>query len=1850
MSREIDERVVAMYFENSDFERSAGKTLKTLGKLREESDLSGSAKGFETLQQAAKKLNLDGVRRSAESLKNSLGGVGNVIGKAFKVGSAPLRGLENLFSTFRSYAAKFIGFDLAGKFVSSMENALRQLTVAPIQEGFAQYEQRMDSVKTIMSGSGEELDVVNAKLSKLTEYANKTIYSLSDMTSNIGKFTNNGVKLDQATDAMMGIANATALAGQGAQQASMAMYNISQAIGVGAMTTIDWKSIENANIATQQLKKTFMDVAVAKGTLVKKTEKDKKTGEEVTKYYVKGFEKGKKAVEVSVNNFRETLNKKWLDSATLTETFSIMSGQYSEAELQRMGYTEKEAKAFFELGQEAMKAATEVRTFHKMWDALRESVQAGWATSMEYILGDVNEATALWTSLSDTFGGILDKNAETRNEILLAWRGLEKQEDGTLKRVSRQDGRELMIRSLRQLIRIGERIGGIFTNAWESVAGKMTGERLYKITERISAGVAKMARWLGVASDKNSRLSKLTKTMSGLFTVIKMAGKVLKTVLDLGIRILGPVADGIIDLFGKLGEFITGLGDLDPAQILEKVGSGLGSVWEKVKSFFSPAELYDDNGTKTMGEPPFVTALRDFWEGLKETVRNWAADHGLDKAWEAFKKLVKPTVDAIGQFLQAPLEWISSQFSRKKRYDDRGFELNDDRAPVEVFLGDIFSKIETAWNAVKNWEFWGEVGSFLSNTWGWIKGQFTQGTAKDVDERGNVSFRTTASPVESFLQNILASIQSGWNAVVNWEFWSDVGAFIGNTWAWIQGRFAPTTVKDVDEKGNVTFQNGKSPVESFLQNVLSSVRNGWNAIVKWEFWGSVGTFLSNTWEWIKTTFGVARDFMTKENGDGQTGFSEWLNSVWEKIVSVWDSIKGWNVWNTIGTFLTNTWGWIKARVAAGRDFMTKENENGETGFSLWIGLVWSRIESAWNAVKELAAPVVVAIGKFVNDTWNWIVDEFGVAKEFMTQPNEEGETGFTIWLKGIWDKITGIWNSIVSWEGWAAIGTFVTNTWGWIKGLFQGSETSTAGAENGPAELVTQVADQMSESLEKLENAEGDTKQGATLFQKIMEGIGGFFEKAKELAHEVVGVPELERFFTALGEVLKVIFTKVTEALELISRIGNGQGTAGDWAVVGIGILLVVLAKVGEVVNNKYLSKVDGGTDFASKFIKIAGGILIMAAAVALLGALPTDMLKKGGIAVAALGAIVTIITLSIAKMYKENKKNPTTVAERIIGGITGAIEKVGMVAVAMALLPPIIEKIGEVRKMLGKDGGNIGEDMIGTMTGLVIAVAGIGAAMALLQKLTGSKGLSIAAAAKTMGAIIVVTAEIIAAFTAGGFLASLLNEDGVSTLLRGLDVLSQVFGKIGDAIGSLFGGLFGGFTNTKSESERTNFEKQLDWLSEISTKLNTKNIEKILDITDVMTRITDSTHNMNYNDAQLLITLIAGEAGVMGLAEAFATFIEKMNNVAIRDDIDLDRLRDTCLALSTLTGPIESLADSKDSWWSLTDIADGILSLANGLAYGGEGLEGFGAAGTEHYNKLMAALDVFGMFTSGVGKLGGLERSNLIDMVNWVNDIAQDKKLTEFSTNLHKIINELGSEGDAGIQFDGLSIVAKLYEAIQNGLKDPSLPAFDASGITDAIIAAIGLEEARINLAIQGLIDKALEFKNLDEQGGQTIDYSEANKYEEMARKMEEQLGSLSDATDESGPAISIRVVPVLDTEALTGTVATAEQLLKDNPILMHGFHLGGTSLDLGASMNNVVSAIGLTNEKLDSLIGIVKDGNTDRNSNTAKIITGLDGVEKSFGRAKVWIDGKALVGAIIAEIDRELYNRYILAGQVYS
>lgn len=371
MSRTIDERVVQMSFDNAQFERNVQTSLTTIDKLKKSLDFSGASQGLENVNAAAKKVDMSALGSAVESVK------------------VKFSALEVLAITALTR--------ISNKAITVGKNVVSALTITPIKTGFQEYETQIGAIQTILANTqheGTNLQQVNRALDELNLYADKTIYNFTEMTRNIGTFTAAGVKLQDSVDAIKGIANLAAVSGSTSQQASVAMYQLSQALAAGRVSLMDWNSVVNAGMGG----KVFQDALVRTSELLG-------TG-------------AKQAID-TYGSFRESLTRgQWLTTEVLTETLKQFAGAYDEADLIAQGFTKEQAKEIAEMAQTAVDAATKVKTFTQLFDTLKESAQSGWTSTWEILIGDFEEAKELLTTISDTVGGIIQKSADARNKLL----------------------------------------------------------------------------------------------------------------------------------------------------------------------------------------------------------------------------------------------------------------------------------------------------------------------------------------------------------------------------------------------------------------------------------------------------------------------------------------------------------------------------------------------------------------------------------------------------------------------------------------------------------------------------------------------------------------------------------------------------------------------------------------------------------------------------------------------------------------------------------------------------------------------------------------------------------------------------------------------------------------------------------------------------------------------------------------------------------------------------------------------------------------------------------------------------------------------------------------------------------------------------------------------------------------------------------------------------------------------------------------------------------------------------------------------------------------------------------------
>ena len=556
----IDNRIVNMQFNNRGFESGVSTTLNSLKKLNESLKMKDASKGLVDVSSSLNKVNNSGL-------------------------SGLSRGIDAVTSRFSTLGivATTALMNITNKAVNAGTALAKSLTIEPVMTGFSEYETKMGAIQTILTNTaheGKTLTDVTAVLDELNKYSDQTIYNFAEMTRNIGTFTAAGVGLDTSAAAIKGIANLAAASGSTSQQASTAMYQLSQALAAGKVSLMDWNSVVTAGMGGKLFQDSLIRTSEVLGT----------NAEDMIKKY---------------GSFRESLTKgEWLTSEVLTETLKQLSGAYTEADLIAQGFSESQAKEIVRLAETATAAATEVKTVTQLVDTMKESVQSGWAQSWEYIIGDKEQATKTLTAVKDAFESMIQPSTDARNDMLKFWNAA--------------GGRDDIIKGFSNIFQsIGKGFKSI-GDAWKEVFPALEGKDL----TRISAKFADFSKKL-VMNDEVAK--KIKDTFQGVFSVFKIVGDAFKSVISIfssGIGIFGKLGDLALNVTSSIGKFFSGMYEsLHASRIFENaantIKSGINSVQrffascgETLSSFFSSLSKLDFK--------PIIDMLTEIGSGLGE--------------------------------------------------------------------------------------------------------------------------------------------------------------------------------------------------------------------------------------------------------------------------------------------------------------------------------------------------------------------------------------------------------------------------------------------------------------------------------------------------------------------------------------------------------------------------------------------------------------------------------------------------------------------------------------------------------------------------------------------------------------------------------------------------------------------------------------------------------------------------------------------------------------------------------------------------------------------------------------------------------------------------------------------------------------------------------------------------------------------------------------------------------------------------------------------------------------------------------------------------------------------------------
>jgi tape measure domain-containing protein len=636
----IDNRIVSMKFDNAQFERGVSTTISSMDKLKAS-------------------LNFKDAHKSLEGLSSA--------GKTFSMGNmeGAVTGVSKAFIALSTIGITTLS-RITDKAISTGVQLVKSLTIDPISSGLKEYETNLGAIQTILSNTqaeGTNLKDVNKALNELNTYSDQTIYNFSEMARNIGTFTAAGVKLKPSVQAIKGIANLAAISGSNSEQASTAMYQLSQALSTGRVALQDWNSVVNAGMGgkvfQEALKRTARNHGVAVDSIIAKQ-----------------------------GSFRESLKKGWLTSKVLTETLAQFTGDLSDKQLKSMGYTTEQIKAIQKQAKLAKDAATKVKTATQLIDTLRETAGSGWAQTWSLIFGDFEEAKDLFTGLNNTIGGWISASADARNKVLGDWKKL--------------GGRTHLIAGIKNIFVALGRVLGPIKDAFRDIFPPMTGKRLYDLT----ISFENFTKKLKISDDTVNNLKRTFKGIFAVFSILRsLAHGVIKVILGVFDALSGPGGDaggGFLRVTANIGDFLSSIDEmLKKTKIIDKFFSGIGaSIAFVIKLFWDLARavvgVFTGNQTNLMSGvseqfknlAPIIELIKEKIKTITDTVQHFfsafkippdlfGASTAMDNTAKSVENLEQSVTDTtsvftnlkriatqIGAAISGVFSWIGAQISK----------------------------------------------------------------------------------------------------------------------------------------------------------------------------------------------------------------------------------------------------------------------------------------------------------------------------------------------------------------------------------------------------------------------------------------------------------------------------------------------------------------------------------------------------------------------------------------------------------------------------------------------------------------------------------------------------------------------------------------------------------------------------------------------------------------------------------------------------------------------------------------------------------------------------------------------------------------------------------------------------------------------------------------------------------------------------------------------------------------------------------------------------------------------------------------------------------------------------------
>lgn len=710
-SSSIDEQVVKMSFDNSNFDSNVNDSIRTLNNLDKHLSIFDD------------KEHLNNINASFSNLANTFSVKGQIM---FGV-------LTNLGKEIYNLGKRAFGSLFKG-----------------IKDGIGEYHTIIDSTEAIYQNvkqNGNSLQDVNDALDELNDYADKTIYNFGQMTRMIGMFSSAGVGLKQSVSSIKGLSNAAALVGANMQKAQIGWNAVSRAMSSGKFTNMTWRSLELSGIAGKQFNKVITEVARNMHVKGKKTGKD-----------IDGMIK-------KYGSLRESLQEGWLDKKVFTEAMDIMSGAMSDADLKKKHYTDKQIKELRAIAEAAEEAATKVKTFKQLMETIGEAIGSGWAQSFRILIGDLEDAKKLYTRISNVISDFIDNNANIRNELFKQIvNGKDKSIDGKW-RTGRDNFRQIIENMLAIVKTFLKSVKTGFLNIFPidriSAAARKVLDVIQNFTRAFVLNTGKIQKdgqelWDTSDIDKvTSSIKDLIRFFRGLASAADIAWMAISQPIKVIIKRVPFLNDffnntnknvqGIVQKLGKFGDKITVFRNaikstnffgetleylLDNIDILAEKSPILGAIVWTLNSI-KTAVFGIRDGLKKININPFTTAF-----GILKFI--------VTSIWKALNGIF-----GLFQNVASKINWSwldkpkNSLVSILKMFSDYGkglIKFEDITSKAGISFKRIFDKLNKTFEGIRNTFI--KIGNTAKSVFGKIQGFFTTiiNFFKNLSTNSNLAF------------------------------------------------------------------------------------------------------------------------------------------------------------------------------------------------------------------------------------------------------------------------------------------------------------------------------------------------------------------------------------------------------------------------------------------------------------------------------------------------------------------------------------------------------------------------------------------------------------------------------------------------------------------------------------------------------------------------------------------------------------------------------------------------------------------------------------------------------------------------------------------------------------------------------------------------------------------------------------------------------------------------------------------------------------------------------------------------------------------------------------------------------